>query len=50
MSESPWNFDGDLRVDGQTVTGSAIFCRSAFVAAARMACRSTAITSVARSR
>jgi FixJ family two-component response regulator len=23
MSGSSWNFDGDLRVDGQTVTGSA---------------------------
>src|SRR4051812_12488096 len=50
-SGSSWNFGGGLRgVEGQTVTGSTITCRSVFVAAARMAWRSTAMTSLARWR
>ena len=37
-------------VDGQTVTGSVSWWRAGFLVAARMAWRSTAMTSVARSR
>src|SRR3954454_24404185 len=47
-SGSSWNFDGDPGVDGQTATGSGISGRSGFFAAARIACRSIAMTSLAR--